>query len=151
MAEKGVLDQIHELSKKGLLSKKVVIIKGPAHHGTPAVEKSEESLIDEEGLKEISVSELSYAPGCHHLIHSEEELGGVCVVCTLALCAACSAANLCSVCGRTVCRQDQKDVEELGKVCSDCYNQMIIKKIISFILTLGAVGLLVFLALKFIQ
>ena len=149
MPEKSVLDELNELSKKGLLSKKVVIIKGPAFSGSPAVEKNEGSVIDEAGLKEISVSELSYAPGCHHLIHTEEELGGVCVVCGLALCKACSASNICAVCGRTVCRQDQKDVEELGKVCTDCNHQMLIKKIISFALTAGIIGILVFVALRF--
>jgi hypothetical protein len=151
MPERSILDQVHELSKKGLLSKKIVILKGPALNGAPVVEKSEESLIDEEGLKEYSVSELSYAPGCHHLIHTEEELGGVCVVCGLALCRACSASNLCAVCGRTACKQDQENVEEIGMVCTNCRNQMTRRNIISLVLTIGAVGLLVFLALRFIQ
>ncbi len=151
MAERSILDELQELSKKGLLSKRVVILKGPLRNGSPVVEKSEESIIDDEGMKEMTISELSYAPACHHLIHTEEELGAVCVVCGQAMCRVCSVNNICPVCGRTVCKQDQKSIEDVGMVCELCKRDWLRKKIISFILTAGALGILVYLVLRFIQ
>ena len=151
MAEKSIMDELHELSKKGLLSKRVVILKGPLQNGSPVVEKSEETIIDEEGMKEVTVSELSYAPACHHLIHTEEELGGICIVCGNAICKSCSANCLCSTCGRTVCKQDQKTIEDIGMVCSQCKLDWLKKKAISILLTLGGLGILVYLILRYIQ
>jgi len=151
VAEKSILDELQELSKKGLLSKRIVILKGALQNGSPVVEKSEESIIDEEGMKEVTISALSYAPACHHLIHTEEELGAICVVCGQAMCRQCSATNVCSVCGRTVCKQDQKAIEDVGMVCGLCHASWFRKKAISFVLTLGALGILVFLMLRFLQ
>lgn len=151
MAERNILDEINELKKKGLLTKKVVILKGPIQDGFPAVEKREESIIDDEGLKEISVSELSYAPACHHLIHEEEELGGICIVCGQAMCKACSESNVCPICGRTVCKKDQKPIEEIGMACALCKKDLFMKKIISFLLTAGIVAAIIFFILRFIQ
>jgi len=151
MAERSIMDELQELSKKGLLSKKVVILKGPLQNGSPVVERSEESIIDDEGMKEVTISELSYAPACHHIIHTEEELGAVCVVCGQAMCRACSANNVCPVCGRTVCKQDQKNVEDVGMVCGLCKKEWLKKKAISFILTLGMLGIFIYLVLRFIQ
>jgi hypothetical protein len=149
MPERSILDQIDEIKKKGLQSKKIVILKGPIAAGTPAVEKTEESLIDEEGLKEYSISELSYAPGCHHLIHSEEELGGVCVICGLALCKACSA-NVCPACGRTTCKQDQQNVKDVGMICTACHALLRRRNLISIILSIGAVAAFIYLVLRFL-
>lgn len=153
MAEKdiNIMDQINELTKKGLLSKKVVILKGPVQDGSPAVEKREESIIDDEGLKEISVSELSYAPACHHLIHNEEELGGICIVCGQALCKACSTTNICNLCGKTVCKKDQKNIEDIGMVCTLCKKDWLIKKIVYFLITAGITGAIIFFVLRFVQ
>lgn len=149
MPDQSILDQLNELSKKGLLSKKIVILKGPAMAGMPAVEKTEESLIDGEGLKEFSVSELSYAPGCHHLIHGEEDLGGVCVICGLALCRICSA-NVCASCGHATCKQDQHNVEDVGMICTACHGQIRRRNLISILLSMGAVALFVYLVLRFL-
>jgi hypothetical protein len=151
MAERSILDELQELSKKGLLSKRVVILKGPLQNGSPVVEKSEETIIDDEGMKEVTVSELSYAPACHHLIHTEEELGAVCVVCGQVMCRACSVNNVCSACGRTVCKQDQKSIEDVGMVCGLCKNEWLRKKAISLFLTMAGLGILVYLVLRFIQ
>jgi hypothetical protein len=150
MPERSILDQLDEIKKKGLQSKKIVILKGPALGGAPVLEKTEESVIDDEGLKEYSISELSYAPGCHHLIHSEEELGGVCAICGLALCKACSS-NVCPTCGRTTCKLDQRDVKDVGRICTACHAQMRRRNLISLILTIGAVGLFIYFALRFVQ
>jgi len=151
MAEKSILDELQELSKKGLFSKRVVILKGPLQNGSPVVEKSEGSIIDEEGLKEVTVSDLSYAPACHHLIHTEAELGAVCVICGQAMCRACSVNNICQICGRAVCKQDQKSIEDVGMVCGLCKKDWIKKKAISLFLTLGGLGILVYLVLRFLQ
>lgn len=153
MAEKdiNILNQINELRKRGLLSQRIVIIKGPAMNGAPVVEKREESILDDEGLKEITISELSYAPACHHLIHTEEELGGVCIVCGQAMCKVCSANNLCALCGRTVCKKDQKQIEDIGMVCVFCKRDWLIKKIISFLITAGITGAIILFVLRFIQ
>jgi hypothetical protein len=149
MPERSILDQLDEIKKKGLQSKKIVILKGPALGGAPVVEKTEESIIDDEGLKEYSISELSYAPGCHHMIHSEEELGGVCVICGLTLCKSCSA-NTCPICGRTVCKQDQRNVEDVGTVCTACNADLRRRNLISMVLSVGAVAAFIYLVLRFL-
>jgi len=151
MAEKSILDELQELSKKGLTSRKIIILRGPLQDGTPIIEQSEGSIIDDEGLKELSVATLSYAPACHHLIHTEAELGAICVICGQAMCSACSVNNICPVCGRAVCKQDQKNVEDIGMICLQCHRELLWKKIISFILTAGAVGILIYLVLRFLQ
>jgi len=151
MDDRNIIGELNELEKKGLLSKRVVILKGPIQDGSPAVEKREESIIDNEGLKEISVSELSYAPACHHLIHEEKELGGVCIVCGQAMCKACSMNNICPICGRTVCKKDQKQIEEIGMVCSLCKKDWFIKKMISFLLTACVAAAIIFFVLRFVQ
>lgn len=151
MDDRNIMDELNELEKKGLVSKRVVILKGPIQDGSPAVEKREESIIDDEGLKEISVSELSYAPACHHLIHVEEELGGVCIVCGQAMCKVCSENNVCPICGRTVCKKDQKPIEEIGMACALCKKDLFVKKMISFLLTAGIVAAIIFFILRFIQ
>jgi len=151
MAERSIQEELQELSKKGLTSRRIIILRGPLQDGTPILEQSEGSIIDEEGLKELSVAALSYAPACHHLIHTEAELGAVCVICGQAMCSACSASNVCPICGRAVCKQDQKNVEDVGMVCSLCHKELFWKKIISFILTAGAVGILIYLVLRFLQ
>jgi len=151
MIEKSVMDELHDLAKKGLISKKVIILRGPLLNGTPIIEQSEGSIIDEEGLKELSVAALSYAPACHHLIHTEDELGAVCVVCGQVMCRTCSASNICPMCGRAVCKQDQKNVEDVGMVCSQCHRESFWKKIVSLLLTAGAVGMLIYLVLRFLQ
>lgn len=152
MAEKdiNILDKLDELRKRGQVSRRIVILKGPVQHGAPAIEKSEESILDDEGYKETTTSELYYAPGCHHLIHTEEELGGICTVCGNAICRICSASNICSLCGRTVCKQDQRQIEDIGIVCSLCKRDWLIKKIISFLITAGITGAVIFFVLKFI-
>lgn len=150
MAERSIQEELQELSKKGLTSRRIIILRGPLQDGTPILEQSEGSIIDEEGLKELSVAALSYAPACHHLIHTEAELGAVCVICGQAMCSACSASNVCPICGRAVCKQDQKNVEDVGMVCSLCHREFLWKKIISFILTAGAVGILIYLVLRFL-
>ena len=151
MAERSIQEELQELSKKGLTSRRIIILRGPLQDGTPILEQSEGSIIDEEGLKELSVAALSYAPACHHLIHTEAELGAICVICGQAMCSACSASNVCPICGRAVCKQDQKNVEDVGMVCSLCHKELFWKKIISFILTAGAVGILIYLVLRFLQ
>jgi len=150
MAERSIQDELQELSKKGLTSRKIIILRGPLQDGTPVVEQREGSIIDDEGLKELTVATLSYAPACHHLIHTEAELGAICVICGQAMCSVCSASSLCSLCGRAVCKQDQKSVEDVGIICSQCHRELIRKKIISFILTAGAVGILIYLVLRFL-
>lgn len=153
MAEKNIniLDELDELKKKGMLSKRIVILKGPVQDGLPAIEKSEESIIDEEGFKETAISELFYAPGCNHLIHTEEELGAICAVCSHLLCRACSTTNICSLCGKIVCKKDQKQIEDIGMVCSPCKNEWIVKKVISFLITAGIAGAIIFFVLRFVQ
>jgi hypothetical protein len=147
MPDQSIFDQINELQKKGLRSKKVVILRGPAVGGAPAVERTEESLIDDEGLKEYSIAELTYAPGCHHLIRGEEDLGGVCVTCGLALCKTC-AANTCAACGRATCKQDQHKVEDVGMICTACNDQIRRRNLISTILSLGGVAIFVYLIMR---
>jgi hypothetical protein len=149
MPDQSILDQINELKKKGLLSKKVVRLRGPMVGDAPAVERTEESLIDDEGLKEYSIAELTYAPGCHHLIRGEEDLGGVCVTCGLALCKTCSA-NVCAICGRATCKLDQHNVEDVGMICTACHGQIRRRNLISMILSLGAVALFIYLVLRFL-
>ena len=99
----------------------------------------------------MSVAALSYAPACHHLIHTEDELGAVCVVCGQAMCRACAVNNICPVCGRTVCKQDQKSIEDVGMVCGFCKKDWLKKKVISLFLTLGGLGIFIYLVLRFLQ
>lgn len=151
MDDRNIMDELNELEKKGLLSKKVVILKGPIQDGFPAVEKREESIIDDEGLKETEISELYYAPACNHIIHSEDEIGSVCSVCIQPMCQACSINNVCPTCGKAVCKQDQTQIEEIGLVCTHCKKEWLKKKLVSFILTLAAVVTIIYLVMRFIN
>jgi hypothetical protein len=57
---------------------------------------------------------------------------------------------MCPICGRAVCKQDQKNVEDIGMICLQCHRELLWKKIISFILTAGSVGILIYLVLRFL-
>ena len=41
MAERSIQDELQELSKKGLTSRKIIILRGPLQDGTPILEQSE--------------------------------------------------------------------------------------------------------------
>ena len=115
--------------KQELQTKTIIILDGEVQEGQPAVDKTEATSFNDEGLKEAVLIRLKYASGCRHIIHTAAEMGAVCSSCHRILCAACSKEedNFCAkcrkaVCGCLSCRKKESIDGERKMVCAACHS-----------------------------
>lgn len=106
----------------GLEHRVLIIPGGPAAQGEPAVDKAESTYLDQDGLHELTVLRIKYAPGCNHMLHTAKNTGAICSSCGLLLCSECSN-EVCYSCQRPVCglcRNTEIVGDEERVYCSPC-------------------------------
>lgn len=112
-----------------------VIVDRPASIGQPIVDRVETTSLGASGLSESVQINLTFAPGCDHVLHTGSEVGATCADgCGRLLCTVCAAKeeNVCRICRRPVAGQCQRRpwlAPELGVLCRRCWRRWWMKEL----------------------
>jgi hypothetical protein len=128
-----------------------VSVQGPGALGQPLVDRIETTGLGGNGLGETVEVRLTYAPGCHHILHVGAEAGAFCADgCGRLICASCAAKaeNLCMTCRRPVagpCQQRPLSAPEGTVQCRECRSRGRGLNLLIFMIVIIVVGAILML------
>ena len=95
-------------------NRKRIAVVGTAAINEPAIETEEVQNMGAE-IGETTTTYITICASSRHVLHTAEEVGGVCSVCQQLLCVEC-AKHTCAFCGECVCKKESRKTRK-GDVC----------------------------------